>query len=59
MNPLAFRVPRVLPVHLAQSEAQNGHAHAEKKSEKSDDDVRGNMRQRVFSRIPLRETLLL
>ena len=28
MNPLAFLVLPVLPVHLPQPEAQNGHAHA-------------------------------
>ena len=29
MNPLAFVVLIVLPVHLPQPEAQNGHTHAE------------------------------
>ena len=39
MNPLAFFVLIVLPAHLAQPEAQNGHAHAEQKCQQPDDDV--------------------
>jgi len=39
MNSLAFVVLIVLPVHLMQPEAQNGHAHAEKKRQKPDDDI--------------------
>ena len=39
MNSLAFVVLPVLPVHLTQPEAQNGHAHAEKKRQKPDDDI--------------------
>ena len=39
MNPLAFLVLPVLPAHLPQPEAQNGHAHAEQKRQQADDDV--------------------
>jgi len=39
MNPLAFFVLIVLPVHLTQPEAQNGHAHAQKKRQQPDNNV--------------------
>jgi len=35
----AFRVPFVLPLQLPKAEAQNGHAHAEQKCQKPNDDI--------------------
>ena len=39
MRILAFPVLPVLPAHLAQPDAQNGHAYAKQKRQQPDDDV--------------------